>query len=33
MKEFIETGGKGLGNEVIPIKKTLTHTEYSKLLN
>lgn len=32
MKEFIESGGKTLDDELIPIKKTLTHTEIAKLL-
>jgi len=32
MKEFIENGGKTLDDELIPIKKTLTHKEITKIL-
>ena len=32
MQEFIDSNGKGFDTEPIPIKKTMTHTELSKLI-
>jgi hypothetical protein len=32
MQEFIEAEGRGLGSEHIPIRKTMTHTEMSRLM-
>lgn len=33
MLNFIEVDGKNVQKEKIPVKKTLTHTELSKMIN
>lgn len=33
MKEFVENKGQDIASEKIPIKKTLTHQEFKKILN